>query len=200
MRKITEKELVIATHNKGKAREIAALLGDYIAQFTTAGELGLSEPVEDGTSFAENALIKARAGAQESGKLVLADDSGLAVAALGGEPGIYSARWAVDSETGERDFDLAMRKVQDKLGDAADRSAAFVCVLALAWPDGHTEVFEGRAEGQIVWPPRGDHGFGYDPIFVPDGYDRTFAEMEGDAKQAISHRADAFKKLVAGSF
>lgn len=195
-RKITEDELVIATHNPGKAKEIAALLGQYIARFETSGALGLSEPVEDGATFIENALIKARSAAQESGKLVLADDSGLAVSALGGDPGIYSARWGGP----EKDFNLAMAKVHEALDDNQDRSAAFICVLALAWPDGHTEVFEGRVEGDIVWPMRGDKGFGYDPIFVAKGYDITFAEMDPQAKHDISHRADAFKKLVESCF
>ncbi len=196
MRKITETELVIATHNAGKAREISALLGDYIADFTTSGALGLSEPVEDGDSFVANALIKAKSAAAESGRLVLADDSGLAVYALGGDPGIYSARWAGE----EKDFDLAMRLVEEKLAGVEDRSASFICVLALAWPDGHSEVFEGRVDGQIVFPACGEKGFGYDPIFVADGYDMTFAEMEPEEKHGISHRADAFRKLVSGCF
>ena len=197
-RKIKENEIVIATHNPGKANEISALLSAYIERFDTSGALGLSEPVEDGETFIENALIKARSAAQESGKLVLADDSGLAVSALGGDPGIYSARWGGP----EKDFNLAMRKVHEALEDcgAEDRSAAFICVLALAWPDGHTEVFEGVVEGDIVWPMRGDKGFGYDPIFVAKEYDVTFAEMEPQAKHDISHRADAFKKLVESCF
>lgn len=196
MRKITETSLVIATHNQGKAREIAALLGDYVADFETSGALGLSEPVEDGDTFVANALIKAKSAAAESGKLVLADDSGLAVHALGGDPGIYSARWAGEA----KNFDLAMRLVEEKLVDATDRSASFICVLALAWPDGHTEVFEGRVDGTIVSPARGEKGFGYDPIFVADGYDVTFAEMESETKHGISHRADAFRKLVQACF
>ncbi len=196
MRKVTETSLVIATHNDGKAREIAALLGDYMDSFETSGALGLSEPVEDGDSFVANALIKAKSAAAESGRLVLADDSGLAVNALGGDPGIYSARWA----GADKNFGAAMALVNEKLGDAADRSAYFVCVLALAWPDGHNEVFEGRVNGQIIDTPRGDKGFGYDPIFVADGRDVTFAEMEPEAKHAISHRADAFRQLVAGCF
>ena len=188
---LQEKELVIATHNKGKAKEIAELLAGRVETVLTAGELGLPEPVEDGETFVENALIKARSGAKESGKLCLADDSGLAVNALGGAPGIYSARWAGE----EKDFGKAMETVMNSLNEFEDKSAAFICVLALCWPDGREEVFEGRVEGHIVWPPRGDKGFGYDPIFVPRGYDVTFAEMEPEEKHKISHRADAFKKL-----
>lgn len=188
---LKEKELVIATHNKGKAKEIAELLEGYIEKFYTAGELGLSEPVEDGATFVENALIKARSGAKESGKLCLADDSGLAVNALNGDPGIYSARWAGP----DKDFNMAMEKVVAALNDFEDKSAAFICVLALCWPNGREEVFEGRVEGKITWPAYGEKGFGYDPIFIPDGYDVTFAEMEPEDKHKISHRADAFKKL-----
>ncbi len=197
MRKFEASELVVATHNAGKAREIAELLADYnVERVYTAGELGLDEPVEDGAGFAENAIIKARAAALASGKIALADDSGLAVNALGGDPGIYSARWGGEA----KDFNLAMRKVHEALGDAQDRSAAFICALCLAWPDGHTEVFEGRVEGDITWPMRGDKGFGYDPIFVPKGHTRTFAEMEPTEKHAMSHRADAFKQMVQAVF
>ncbi len=188
---LQEKELVIATHNKGKAKEIAELLAGRVEKVLAAGELGLSEPVEDGETFVANALIKARSGAKESGQLCLADDSGLAVSALGGAPGIYSARWAGP----DKDFGKAMETVMSSLNEFEDKSAAFICVLALCWPDGREEVFEGRVEGHIVWPPRGDKGFGYDPIFVPRGYDMTFAEMEPEQKHKISHRADAFKKL-----
>ncbi|MGB0719985.1 MAG: RdgB/HAM1 family non-canonical purine NTP pyrophosphatase [Bdellovibrionales bacterium] len=192
-------ELVIATHNAGKAREISDLLKPYVARFYTAGDLGLSEPEETASTFTGNAELKALAAAKASGKPALADDSGLAVAALNGEPGIYSARWAVQPD-GSRDFAAAMRKVEDALGDVQDRSAAFICVLSLAWPDGHVESFEGRVDGALEFPPRGDKGFGYDPIFVPKGYDLTFAQMEPEAKHAISHRADAFAKLVDGCF
>jgi len=192
MRKFVEKELVLATHNPGKAREIEALLTPYVPTFYNMKELSLPEPVEDGDSFVANALIKAHAAAKASGKPALADDSGLAVAALNGEPGIRSARWGGP----EKDFNLAMSKVHEALGGAEDRSAAFICVLALAWPDGHAEVFEGRVEGEIVWPMRGKKGFGYDPVFQPKGYDITFAEMEPEDKHKISHRADAFSKLV----
>ncbi len=185
-------KLVLATHNKGKVREIGALLEPLGIAVVSAGELDLPEPEETGATFAENAAIKALASAQASGLLALADDSGLAVNALGGEPGIYSARWAGP----EKDFSLAMRAVHDKLGDAADRSGAFICVLALAWPDGKVETFEGRIDGEIVWPPRGDKGFGYDPIFVPAGWEQTFAECDPAEKQAVSHRARAFRLFV----
>lgn len=190
---LTQEDIVIASHNEGKVREIADLLRPFAARFVSAGSLKLDEPEETGQTFVENALLKAHAAAQESGRIALADDSGLSVNALGGDPGIYSARWAGHP----RDFNAAMQKVHDALGDAQDRSAAFICVLALAWPDGRAEVFEGRVEGDIVWPPRGDKGFGYDPIFVAKGMDRTFAEIEPDEKHAISHRADAFQKLCA---
>ncbi len=193
MRKFTEKELVLATHNKGKAREIADLIGDYVERFYTAGELDLPEPEETGATFVENAILKARAAAERSGKVALADDSGLAVNGLGGDPGIYSARWAGEP----RDFYLAMKKVHEALGDIQDRSAYFVCVLAMAWPDGHIETFEGRVNGEIVWPARGNKGFGYDPVFQANGYDVTFAEMKPHDKHMISHRADAFEKLKA---
>ncbi len=192
MRKFEADELLIATHNNGKAKEISALLAPYVKQFCTAGDLNLPEPEETGATFAENAILKAQAAAQASGKISLADDSGLAVNALGGDPGIYSARWGGV----EKDFNLAMQTVHEKLGDAEDRSAYFVCVLALGWPDGHSEVFEGRVHGDIIWPMRGDHGFGYDPVFQANGYDLTFAEMDPGEKQAISHRAKAFALLV----
>ncbi len=189
-------ELVIATHNKGKAREISDLLGPYINKFYTAIDLDLPEPEETGLTFHENAILKAQAGAENSGKVALADDSGLSVCALGGEPGIYSARWAEKPDGSGRDFEYAMARVNEALAGSADRSAYFMCVLALAWPDGRVETFEGRVDGQIIWPARGDKGFGYDPIFVADGYDITFAEMEPSAKHSISHRAKAFEKLL----
>lgn len=192
MRKFIEDELVIATHNAGKAREISALLSPYVSKFYTASDLNLAEPEETGTTFAENAILKAQAAAQSSGKPSLADDSGLAVTALNGEPGIYSARWGGRA----KDFNLAMSKVHESLGNIKDRSASFVCALALGWPDGHSEVFEGRVHGDIIWPMRGAKGFGYDPIFQPDGYDITFAEMDADEKHKISHRAKAFELLV----
>lgn len=196
MRKFTGGKLVLATHNKGKVVEIGNLLAPYGCTVVSAGELGLPEPEETGLTFAENAIIKAQAAASESGEVALADDSGLAVNALGGEPGIYSARWAGP----EKDFAMAMRQVNEKLGVAADRSAAFICVLALAWPDGHVETIEGRCPGTLVWPPRGEGGFGYDPMFLPEGSSQTFGEMSLGDKQAISHRARAFRALIAACF
>jgi len=188
--------LVIASHNPGKVREIADLLAPFGVEVVSAAALDLPEPVEDGDSFAANAAIKARAAARASGLPALADDSGLAVEALGGAPGIHSARWAGP----EKDFAAAMAAVEAKLAGQTDRRAHFACVLALAWPDGHLESFEGRVDGALVWPPRGDKGFGYDPIFAADGYDVTFGEMDPAKKHTLSHRADAFAKLVAACF
>lgn len=196
MRVFDGDELLIATHNQGKAREIADLLRPFVSTFYTATDLDLPEPEETGKTFAENAVLKASLAAQRSGKVCLADDSGLSVFALNGDPGIYSARWGGP----DKDFNLAMHKVHEAVGDNPDRSAAFICVLAMAWPDGHSEVFEGRVEGELVWPMRGEKGFGYDPIFQANGYDVTFAEMEQAEKHAISHRADAFAKLVRDCF
>lgn len=188
--------LIIASHNPGKVAEIAALLRPFGADIVSAGELDLAEPVEDGDSFTANAVIKARAAANAAGLPALADDSGLAVAALDGRPGIHSARWAGP----EKDFHAAMARVEKALGDNADRTARFVCALALAWPDGDLAVFEGTVDGVLVWPPRGQHGFGYDPIFLPDGETESFGEMDPARKHAISHRAAAFARLVAGCF
>ncbi len=195
-RLFTDTTLLIATHNPGKVPEIAGLLGGFVGKFVTAGELGLPEPEETGTTFAENAVLKAKAGAGGSGLPALADDSGLCVAALNGDPGVYSARWAGP----KRDFGMAMRKVEDGLAGQVDRSAFFISVLALAWPDGHIETFEGRIDGQLVWPPRGDKGFGYDPVFLPEGHTQTFAELDPAVKKSISHRARAFEKLVQACF
>ncbi|MDJ0684101.1 MAG: RdgB/HAM1 family non-canonical purine NTP pyrophosphatase [Alphaproteobacteria bacterium] len=195
-RRFTEPKLVLASHNPGKLVEIAALLDPFGIAVVSAGDLGLPEPEETGDTFVANAELKARAAAQGSSLPSLADDSGLAVSALGGDPGIYSARWAGP----EKDFRLAMEKVNRAMGDAADRSARFVCVLSLAWPDGHIESFEGTVSGDLVWPPRGDRGFGYDPIFIPTGGTITFGEMDPDRKHAISHRAVAFEKLVNACF
>jgi XTP/dITP diphosphohydrolase len=195
-RHFAEPKLVIASHNPGKVREIAALLENFECEIISAGDLGLDEPIEPGTTFAANAELKARAAAQSAGLAALADDSGLAVTALGGEPGILSARWAGP----DKDFTIAMQKVEDRLAEENDRSAHFVCALALCWPDGHMETFEGRVDGTLIWPPKGDKGFGYDPVFVADGFEATFAEMEPDEKHSISHRADAFRKLVDGCF
>jgi len=197
-RTFTEPKLVIASHNAGKVREIAELLAPFGVAVVSAGELGLDEPEETGATFAANAELKARAAALESDLPALADDSGLAVHALGGAPGIQSARWA--ETVAGRDFRAAMERVEAELAGRADRTAHFVCVLALAWPDGHVETFEGRVDGTLVWPPRGEKGFGYDPVFRPDGHEITFGEMDPDDKHAISHRADAFARLVATCF
>ena len=190
------KKLLIASHNAGKVREIGELLAPWGVEVVSAGSLGLPEPEETGTTFVANAELKARAAADASGLPALADDSGLAVDALGGDPGIYSARWAGPS----KDFSAAMALVNEKMGESANRRARFVCALALAWPGGAVRTFEGTVEGDIVWPPRGLAGFGYDPIFQPLGHAITFGEMDPDAKHAISHRAEAFRKLVAACF
>ena len=198
IRKLAPGKLVIASHNAGKVREINALLAPYGIEAISAAELDLPEPEETGTTFVANAELKALQAADLSGLPALADDSGLCVDALGGDPGIFSARWAGES----KDFDLAMRLVEDRLNEEPDmaRSAHFTCALALAWPDGHVEWFEGRVDGMLVWPPRGGNGFGYDPMFLPDGHIQTFGEMDADAKHAMSHRADAFRQLVAAVF
>ena len=197
-------KVVIATHNPGKLKEIADLLAPYGIATVSAGELGLAEPVETGTSFAENARIKAVSAARAAKLPALADDSGLAVDALGGEPGIHSARWAGE----EKDFAKAMRAVEERLAakgatTPAKRRGAFVAALCLAWPDGEVAAFEGRVDGTIVWPPRGQRGFGYDPVFLPDGFERTFGEMSAEEKhglpprgRGLSHRARAFLQLA----
>lgn len=184
--------LVVATHNKGKLAEFAELLAPHFKTIVSAGDLHLPEPEETGASFAENALLKARMAATASNSLALADDSGLCVTALGGAPGIYSARWFGPTKNPL----IGMQRVHNELGDTKDRSAYFICVLALVAPDGHTETIEGRIDGHITWPPRGDKGHGYDPIFVPQGHDRTFAEMDDEEKNAISHRGIAVRKLL----
>ena len=193
-------KLVIATHNAGKLREIRELLAPHGIICVGAAELGLPEPEEIGNTFIDNAELKAREAADLSGLPALADDSGLSVDALHGLPGIFSARWAEDEE-GKRDFRRAMVRVWGEVeaaGDEASRDAHFVCALAIAWPDnGQTESFEGKVHGTLTWPPRGERGFGYDPMFVPNGDGRTFGEFEPDEKHAISHRAEAFRKLVA---
>jgi XTP/dITP diphosphohydrolase len=188
--------LVIATHNRGKLDEMAALLRPFGVLAVSAGSLGLAEPQETGDSFEANAELKALAAAKASGLPALADDSGLVVPALDGAPGIYSARWAGP----ERDFARAMALVEERLRGKSDRRAHFVAVLALAWPDGHVECFRGEVHGDLVFPPRGKRGFGYDPIFVPAGGSETFGEMEPAAKHAISHRGAAFRKLAAVLF
>lgn len=189
-------KLVIASHNAGKVAEIDELLRPFGVSVCSVGDLQLPVPDETETTFVGNAAIKARAAATATGLPALADDSGLCVNALGGEPGVYSADWGGP----ERDFDLAMRRVEDRLRGVADRRAHFVCALVLCWPDGHCEAFEGVVHGALTWPPRGSFGFGYDPMFVADGHSITFGEMEPQHKHRISHRADAFAKLVAACF
>ncbi|WP_109806239.1 RdgB/HAM1 family non-canonical purine NTP pyrophosphatase [Sphingosinithalassobacter portus] len=199
IRKLAPGKLVIASHNKGKIREIAELLAPYGVTPVSAGDLDLPEPEETGTTFVANAELKAMQAADLSGLPALADDSGLCVEALNNEPGIFSARWAGP----DKDFRFAMERVERELGEKgpeASRGAHFVCALALAWPDGHVEWFEGRVDGTLVWPPRGDKGFGYDPVFQPIGEDITFGEMDPDRKHAMSHRADAFRQMVAAIF
>ena len=192
-RRFTGDRLVIASHNQGKVEEISALLAPFAIHAVSAGALGIAEPEETGDSFEANAALKAKAAAGASGLPAIADDSGLAVLALGGAPGIYSARWAGP----DKDFRIAMQRVHRELADR-DRSARFVAALALVWPDGDTEIFRGEVAGKLVWPPRGDRGFGYDPIFAPDGGAATFGEIEPAEKHKISHRARAFAKLVDG--
>lgn len=195
-RRFDGSRLVVASHNAGKVREIRDLLRTFQVDVVSSADLDLPEPEETAATFSGNAAIKALAAARASGLPALSDDSGLSVSALGGEPGIYSARWAGP----EKDFAGAMRSVYERLGDHPDRSACFVCALCLAWPDGHTETFVGQVDGSICWPPRGDRGFGYDPFFVPDGDSRTFAEFVPEEKHAISHRARAFQQLVKACF
>jgi XTP/dITP diphosphohydrolase len=195
-RKFKGGKLVIASHNLGKVREIKELLTPFDANIVSAGDLGLPEPVENGLTFVANAKIKAHAATIASGLPALADDSGLSVHGLNDEPGIYSARWAGPN----KDFALAMKKVQQGLEKVDDKSAHFTCALTLSWPDGHTESFEGRVHGKMIWPPRGYNGFGYDATFVANGMDISFAEMQPQAKHAISHRAKAFEKLVEACF
>ena len=196
-RTFREPRLVVASHNAGKVREIGELMRPYRVATVSAADLGLPEPDEAEATFEGNARLKALAAAQASGLPALADDSGLTVEALGGDPGIYSARWA--ETPGGRDFGHAMRTVWQKLEALAapePRRAVFVCALTLAWPDGHDETFLGTCEGRLVWPPRGDRGFGYDPVFIARGEEITFGEMEPERKHAISHRADAFRQFV----
>lgn len=201
MRKFEGSRLLVATHNIGKLEEIAALLMPYGVSCEGAAALGLPEPEETGTTFVENARIKAHAAAQATGLPALADDSGIEIDALGGAPGVYTADWA-ETETG-RDFVMAMTRSYNEIlesGKPEPWTARFCCTLVLAWPDGKDAVFPGVMEGRVVWPMRGDQGHGYDPIFVPAGYEVTFGEMDRWQKNQISHRADAFAKLVAGCF
>lgn len=195
-RQLSEGRLVIASHNVGKVREISDLLAPFGVAVSSAGALNLPEPEETGETFVENALIKACAAAQASGLPALADDSGLCVDVLGGAPGIHSARWAGP----EQDFSAAMKKIIEATADFEAAKAHFVCALALCWPDGHTETFEGYVHGSLTWPARGEQGFGYDPMFVPNDDTRTFAEMAPAEKHGISHRADAFRQMVDACF
>jgi XTP/dITP diphosphohydrolase len=208
MRKLDTKTIVVASHNAGKIQEIRDLIGPLGFAAKSAADLNFIEPDETGTTFEENATIKALASANASGLPALSDDSGLVIDALGGDPGVYTANWA-ETADGTRDFAMAMQKVEtalEKAGAASpeSRTARFVSVLCLAWPDGHTELFRGEVEGAVVWPPRGTQGFGYDPVFQPQGYETTFGEMSADQKhgwkpgdeQALSHRARAFKIFV----
>lgn len=208
MRKLDTKTIVVASHNQGKIREIADLIGPFGFSAKSAAELNFIEPEETGTTFEENARIKALASATAAGLPALSDDSGLVIDALDGAPGVYTANWA-ETEDGTRDFSMAMEKVERALAERGatrpdERTARFVSVLCLAWPDGHTEIFRGEVEGQVVWPPRGTAGFGYDPVFQPEGYQRTFGEMTAEEKHgwkpgdpdALSHRARAFKLFV----
>ena len=205
IRPLDTREIVVATHNAGKLAEIRDLIGPFGFQANSAGELGLAEPEETGTTFEENAAIKALAAARATGLPALSDDSGLCVDALDGAPGVYTADWAQKAD-GTRDFAMAMRNVEERMQAAGalepdDRTCRFVAVLCLAWPDGHTEFFRGEVEGTLVWPPRGTRGFGYDPVFLPDGFEQTFGEMEATEKHGweagrgdlgLSHRARAF--------
>lgn len=210
MRHLDSRKIVIATHNAGKLAEIRELLAPYGLEAASAGELGLPEPPETGTTFEENAYTKAFASASAAGLPALSDDSGLEVDALGGNPGVYTADWAEKPDGSGRDFRMAMRKVEDLLQkkgatEPAQRGGRFVAVLCLAWPDGHAEYFRGEVEGTLVWPPRGDRGFGYDPVFKPDGYEQTFGEMSAGEKHSweagrgdlgLSHRARAFARFA----
>ena len=208
MRKLDTKTIIVASHNAGKIREIRDLIGPLGFEAKSAADLKFDEPDETGTTYEENARIKALASAMASGLPALSDDSGLAVDALDGAPGVYTANWA-EREDGSRDFAMAMEKVEKALAEKGatapgQRTGRFVSVLCLAWPDGHTETFRGEVEGHIVWPPRGTQGFGYDPVFQPEGYDITFGEMPAEQKHgwkpgeaaALSHRARAFKLFV----
>ncbi|WP_099824994.1 RdgB/HAM1 family non-canonical purine NTP pyrophosphatase [Oceaniglobus indicus] len=200
-RRFSGDRLVVATHNAGKLEEIADLLSPYKVDVISAAAMKLPEPVEDGTTFVENARIKAHAAAQATGLVALSDDSGIEIDALDGAPGVYTADWA-ETPNG-RDFVAAMTKTHEMLEQRnapLPRTARFCCTLVMAWPDGHDEVFPGAMPGQVVWPMRGDGGHGYDPIFQPDGYSITFGEMDRWEKNRISHRADAFRKLLAGCF
>lgn len=194
-RLIRGERLIVASHNAGKVREIGAIVEPYDIETISAGALDLPEPEETGTTFTANAALKALAAAQTAGAPALADDSGLCVVALNGAPGIYSARWA----GADKDFSVAMKRIETEMDDAADRSAFFICALCLAWPDGETVAFEGRVDGTLAFPPRGERGFGYDPIFIASGETESFGEMDPEKKHAMSHRARAFALLAAAA-
>ena len=191
-RRFTDDKLVVASHNAGKAREIVELLSAFPVKVISAAELNLPEPDETGVTYEENAILKAVAATTACGLPALADDSGVEISGLGNQPGIYSARWAGPN----KDFAMAMERIRRELGDNPDRGARFVCVLSLAWPDGSVDDFRGEISGDLVFPPRGSKGFGYDPIFIPSGGSLTFGEMDPASKHAISHRAIAFAKLL----
>ncbi len=200
MRQFQGKKLLVASHNEGKIREIRELLTPFSIEVVSAKDLNLPEPEETGTTFEENSLLKARACMEASGLPSLSDDSGLVVTALGGDPGVYSARWAEGKEGETRDFYRAMARVESELQGNQDRSAYFVCVLTLIWPDSQALSFEGRVYGHLTFPPRGNKGMGYDPIFIPNGYQMTFGEMEVSLKNRISHRSVALRKLIESCF
>ena len=199
LRKFTGPKLVIASHNAGKLREIAALIAPFGWQAIRAGDLGVEEPEETQDTFIGNAKLKALKAARKTGLPALSDDSGLAVLALNGRPGVHSARYA-ERAAGKRDFAWAMKRLERELKPHEDRRAQFICALALAWPDGHVETFEGTVHGTLCWPPQGDRGFGYDPIFVPKDHDITFGQMDPEKKHRMSHRAQAFDQLMRGCF
>ena len=203
-KRFAEKKLVIASHNLGKIIEIIELLSPFGVEGVAAGDLGVQEPVEDGLTFIANAEIKARAAAEGSGLPALADDSGLVVPVLGGDPGIYSARWAQGLSGKSKDFSVAMKKVEQAIeakGQNPDgQNAHFFCALSLCWPNGDIKAFEGIVRGTLTFPPKGNKGFGYDPIFIPINYQLTFSEMDQAEKHQMSHRADAFNKLVSACF
>ena len=198
MKLTNQNEIVIASHNQGKVHEIRALLAHFNVSITASADYGLIEPIEDAPDYAGNALIKARYVAKETGKIALADDSGLSINALGGNPGIYSARWAIKGTDEKKDFNYAMKRIENELLALGtdDYSASFFCALALVYPNGAEKVFLGQVKGHLTFPPRGNKGFGYDPIFIADNMDKTFAEIDPDFKHSISHRADAFKQLT----
>ena len=192
-------ELVVATHNNGKLRELRAMFGDRIKKLSSAADHGVESPAETGTTFVENALIKAQTVAKATGLPALADDSGICISALNGAPGVYAADWA-EEEGKPRDFNRAMQRVHDEMGDNPDKKAFFVSCLVLAWPDGHYETVEGYSHGNITWPPRGEKGFGYDPVFVPEGDTRTYGEMDTAEKDKTSHGAASFAMIIDKCF